>query len=169
MERYIGTKLINAKPMTRQEYNDLREWMLPDDEDGNDDGYLVEYLDGGLANHHAYSGYISWSPKDVFEKAYRTSGNLTFGHAIEFAKQGFKVSRTGWNGKGMWVIYNPGSNGETHTMSEGSVYKKHGVEACEILPHFDMYTVNAHGRWAMLPGWLASQSDMDARDWCVVG
>ena len=99
MERYIGTKLINAKPMTRQEYNDLREWMLPDDEDGNDDGYLVEYLDGGLANHHAYSGYISWSPKDVFEKAYRTSGNLTFGHAIEFAKQGFKVSRTGWNGR----------------------------------------------------------------------
>ena len=90
---------------------------------------------------------------------------FTFGKAIQLAKAGFKVSREGWNGKGMWVIYNPGSKGETHAMHDGSVYKNHGVDECEILPHFDMYTVNSEGRRAMLPGWLASQSDMDSSDW----
>jgi len=93
---------------------------------------------------------------------------MNFGQAIEAAKAGSKVAREGWNGRGMWVIYNPGSAGETHAMFDGSVYKNHGVDECEILPHFDMYTVNAHGRRAMLPGWLASQTDMDADDWAVV-
>lgn len=94
--------------------------------------------------------------------------SMTFGQAIQAMKKGFKVSRRGWNGKGMWCIYNPGSKGKTHAMFDGSVYKSHGVDECEILPHFDMYTVNADGRRAMLPGWLASQSDMDADDWGVV-
>ncbi len=93
---------------------------------------------------------------------------MNFGEAILAMKEGHKVQRSGWNGKGMWCIYNPGSKGETHAMFEGSVYKNHGVDECEILPHFDMYTVNAHGRRAMLPGWLASQSDMDADDWQLV-
>lgn len=76
MEKFIGTKVVNAKPMTRQEYNDIRGWDLPADEDGADEdgadeGYLVEYVDGGQANHPRFSGYISWSPKAVFENAYQ--------------------------------------------------------------------------------------------------
>lgn len=70
MAAYIGTKLVNAKPMTRQEYNDFRGWELPKDEDGSDKGYLVEYIDGGKANTAEYVGYVSWSPADVFERAY---------------------------------------------------------------------------------------------------
>ena len=66
MNRYIGTKTINAKPMSRQAYNNLRGWVVPADEDPADDGYLVEYIDGGQANHPDFDGYISWSPKDVF-------------------------------------------------------------------------------------------------------
>ena len=38
---YIGTKIIRALPMARQQYNDYRGWQLPDNEDGADDGYLV--------------------------------------------------------------------------------------------------------------------------------
>ena len=71
MKSYVGTKHINAKPMTRQAYNDFRGWQLPTGEDGSDEGYLVEYKDGGKANTEIYSGYISWSPKDVFERAYK--------------------------------------------------------------------------------------------------
>ncbi|MDR1089809.1 MAG: hypothetical protein LBL79_01925 [Prevotella sp.] len=71
MKKYIGIKEINAIPMNRQEYNDFRGWTLPEDEDGSDEGYLVEYIDGGKANTPQYSGYVSWSPKDVFEKAYK--------------------------------------------------------------------------------------------------
>ena len=54
MKQYIGVKLINAKPMTRIEYNNFRGWELPADENGNDEGFLVEYLDGGKANTEAY-------------------------------------------------------------------------------------------------------------------
>ena len=40
------TKAVNAKPMMRQEYNDFRGWQLPENENGADEGYLVEYQDG---------------------------------------------------------------------------------------------------------------------------
>lgn len=75
MKQFIGTKIINAIAMTRLAYNELRGWELPADENGDDEGYLVEYLDGGQANHPDYAGYISWSPKAVFEKAYVEIGD----------------------------------------------------------------------------------------------
>lgn len=167
MIRYIGTKLIDAQPMTRQEYNDYRGWELPSDEDGSDEGFLVEYLDGGQANHPNHAGYISWSPKDVFQRAYRPTQGMTFGQAIESLKAGQKVSRAGWNGKGMWLILVAGTPKIVPT--PGSPYHTAlgGIET-EILPHIDMWTINASGRRAMLPGWLASQSDMLAEDWEVV-
>lgn len=60
MKKYIGTKLIEAKPMTRGEYNKYRGWTIPPDENPDDPGYLVKYSDS----------YESWSPKDVFDSAY---------------------------------------------------------------------------------------------------
>lgn len=84
MKNYIGTKQIKAKPMNRKEYNDFRGWILPDDEDGDDEGYLVEYPDGGKANTSKYEGYISWSPKEVFEKSYRENDTAKQRVRIEF-------------------------------------------------------------------------------------
>lgn len=71
MQKYIGIKYVNAKPMTRQEYNDFRGWTVPTDENPKDEGYLVEYVDGGKPNTASYAGYVSWSPKDVFDRAYQ--------------------------------------------------------------------------------------------------
>jgi hypothetical protein len=67
---YVGTKVVRALPMNRLAYNNLRGWDLPRDEDGTDEGYLVEYVDGGQANVQGFTGYISWSPKAVFEQSY---------------------------------------------------------------------------------------------------
>ena len=67
---YTGTKTVRAKPMNRLAYNQLRGWTVPDDENPADDGYLVEYTDGGKANVPGFAGYVSWSPKDVFERSY---------------------------------------------------------------------------------------------------
>lgn len=168
MKNYIGTKRIKATPMNRQEYNDYRGWELPSDENGADAGMLVEYLDGGASNHPEHDGYISWSPLDVFNNAYQDANEgMSFGHAIEFAKQGFKVARKGWNGKGMWVIFVPGTPNVRPVA--GTPYSNAGItEEVEILGHFDMYTVNSEGRRAMLPGWLASQTDMASEDWVLV-
>lgn len=60
MKKYIGTKLIEAKPMTRGEYNDFRGWKIPENENPNDAGYMLKYL----------NQYVSWSPAEVFERAY---------------------------------------------------------------------------------------------------
>lgn len=68
---YVCHKQVLARPMTRGEYNILRNWTLPADENGDDEGYLVEYIDGGQTNHADFAGYISWSPKDVFEQGYK--------------------------------------------------------------------------------------------------
>ncbi|MFS2599149.1 DUF2829 domain-containing protein [Phocaeicola dorei] len=167
MKKYIGTKQIEAEPMTRGDAwgkHLLRE--NPSTENFDDEGYHVRYEDG----------YESWSPKDTFEKAYkiadtfldrlhiemrdlyekmdklapfvesgkidevvtdkyqnyllrlqhrimsryinvlecrigRVDGSpeaplhqMTFGDAIEVLKQGGAVRRSGWNGKGLWVI-----------------------------------------------------------------
>lgn len=70
MNKYLGTKEVLAKPMSRGEYNTYRGWQIPNNEDGSEAGYLVEYLDGGKPNDARHAGYISWSPADVFAKSY---------------------------------------------------------------------------------------------------
>lgn len=70
MKTFQSHKLVAATPMSRQDYNDYRGWILPGDECGTDEGYLVEYLDGGESNHPAHKGYISWSPKAQFDNGY---------------------------------------------------------------------------------------------------
>ena len=71
MKTYTGTKTLSARPMDRGTYCVYRGWALPDAENGDDEGYLVEYHDGGSANDSRHAGYISWSPKDVFERTYK--------------------------------------------------------------------------------------------------
>lgn len=62
MPAYIGTKIARAKSMTRNEFADRKDRDQPEGErENNRLGYLVVYPDG----------YESWSPKDVFEAAYR--------------------------------------------------------------------------------------------------
>lgn len=63
--KYIGTKLVEATPMTRGEYNTFRGWEIPKNENGKDPGYLVRYSDT----------YVSWSPKDVFDSAHLVVNN----------------------------------------------------------------------------------------------
>lgn len=70
MDKYIGTKLISASKKTYGEYRKIKygdnqfESNLTDDTSG----YMVQYSDD----------YISWSPADVFEAAYKKiNGYLT--------------------------------------------------------------------------------------------
>lgn len=161
MQTYIGTKIIRALPMTRQEYNNYRGWQLPADEDGDDDGFLVEHFDGGSANDSRHAGYISWSPKDVFERATSPTEGLTFGLAVEALKSGKRVARAGWNGKGMWL-----------ELVNAKDYSVHGIPAVtepgangyfKRLPWIGMKTAGDE----FVP-WLASQTDVLAEDWRAV-
>lgn len=146
MKTYIGTKMIKAQPMNRAEYNKYRGWELPSNESGADEGFLVEYLDGGKANDFRHQGYISWSPDEVFHNAYREVNAMTFGLAIEALKAGHTVARAGWNGKGMYLTL----------VSRSVLPPSH-------LPYIEMKTVDDK----RVP-WLASQTDVLAEDWTIV-
>lgn len=66
MKKYIGTKQIEAEPMTMGEAYDkgfLQAGRVPNESEKANDGYHVKYQDG----------YESWSPKNVFEKAYNVA------------------------------------------------------------------------------------------------
>lgn len=156
MTQHIGVKLINAFPMTRQAYNDFRGWQLPAGENGEDEGYLVEYLDGGKPNTDRFDGYVSWSPKEVFEKAYRPVSGLSFGLAIEALKLGNKVARAGWNGKGMYLFI-------IQQNAWGFECDLDGVNGLVTLPCICMKTADDK-----LVPWLASQTDVLAEDWQII-
>lgn len=70
--RFIGTKIIIAEAMTRAAYVAFRGWQLPADENGADEGYLVEYEPDGKPNVEGRAGYVSWTPKAAFDAAYKS-------------------------------------------------------------------------------------------------
>jgi|LSQX01.2.fsa_nt_gb hypothetical protein len=170
MKEYIGTKRVLAKPMARGEYNRYRGWEIPSNEDGSEPGYLVEYKDGGKPNDPRHDGYISWSPKDVFEKYYRPVDGMTFGEAIEALKKGLKVARRGWNGKGMFLWLKPAVVVKAEWCKDEKLKELVEANGGELpaLGTICMYTHDSTGRRAILTGWLASQSDMLLEDWEIV-
>ena len=159
---YIGTKVIHARPMTRQAYNDYRGWQLPDNEDGADDGYLVEYADGGRANDSRHAGYISWSPEDVFERAYCEVGQgLSFGDALKALKAGQRVARAGWNGKGMFVYFVPPASYPVQT----GAAKAHFGEGAMVPYNAYMAIKNVN---ETVSTWVPSVNDCLAEDWEIL-
>lgn len=68
---------------------------------------------------------------------------VSFSYALNYLKQGKKVSREGWNGKGMWL-----------KLQTPDAYSK------MTLPYIYMKTVE--GKYVP---WLASQTDLLAEDW----
>lgn len=161
MNKFYGTKAIMARPMTRGQYNDYRHWTLPADECEDDDGYLVEYLDGGKPNVAGHAGYVSWSPKEQFEAAYQPITAMSFGHAIKALKDGQRVARAGWNGKGMFLFLVAGSRFKVNREPLLSILGE-GTEV-DYHAHIDMKTAQGY----VVP-WLASQADMLADDWLIV-
>jgi hypothetical protein len=152
MDQFIGTKIVKVFACNREDYNAYRGWRIPADENGSDEGYLVEYTDGGAPNHPLHEGYISWSPKEQFDNAYRPCDAMTFGLALEALKKGLKVQRAGWNGNGLWLeLQRPDAHSKM------------------TLPYIFMsYPADAKTTPGAGVPWLASQSDMLAEDWRIV-
>lgn len=65
MIAFAGASLVHAATMTRQEYNDYRGWQLPEGENGNDVGYIIEDR-AGKKNTKELDGFVQWLPKDEF-------------------------------------------------------------------------------------------------------
>ena len=154
MKQYIGTKLIEAEPAYRCTDGQGHIVITDDPSEafpnfpGVEDGYRVRYPDG----------YVSWSPKAVFEEAYRPTTRMSFGLAIEAAKKGHRISRAGWNGKGQYV-----------ELATGISYARTGGEIVnaehDAIGNRALAFVGTSG---VQMGWLASQADMLADDWAIL-
>ena len=136
--------------MTTDYYGTKRVTAWEQDREG-EPGYGVKYEDD----------YTSWSPKATFEAAYQSLDAMSFGHAIAAMEAGEKVSRSGWNGKGMFIFLVPGSTFKVNRPPLMGIYPE-GTEI-NYRPHIDMK--DAEGK--VVP-WLASQTDMLAKDWGIV-
>lgn len=157
MEKFIGTKVVEAEPawLVFEKEGEAGEIVVQDHDLELTtaktvlNGYKVVYEDG----------YESWSPKEVFEEAYRRTDGLNFGLALEAAKRGMRIARKGWNGKGMYVFLAHGM--DFHTDADLSELDDQDVEVLDCL-------VMRTATGAFCPGWLASQSDMLEDDWVIV-
>jgi hypothetical protein len=88
---------------------------------------------------------------------------MNFGEALACVKQGLKVGRQGWNGKGMFIFLVPGSQFKVNRPPLLGIYPE-GTEI-KYHAHVDMKTADGQ----IVP-WLCSQTDMLAEDWeAVVG
>lgn len=229
MKKFIGTKVIMAEPMTMTEAQKVlgRELKPATIEE---DGYLVEYKDG----------YKSWSPKSVFEEAYKPyetfldrmkveledeldkfdkgdtfirsekfnklslvarvllyAQNKTqkmycyllenriddaennnpllkrfdFGTAIKFLEAGGAIRRSGWNGKGMFVVKQVPSHiiGDIILNMQSLPQIAKNILMNRENPHIDytnqMLIINPDGR---ADSWVPSSSDVFAEDWEIV-
>ena len=147
MKKYIGVKMIEAEPMTFAEFEE-KEYVLACEDKGRTDGYKVVYEDG----------YVSWSPRDVFDKAYRRVDGMSFGLAIEAMKKGFKVQRKGWNGKGQYIEL---AMKVSYMNPDGKVVNVDHEQMGNVAVAFV-------GTSGVQLGWLASQADMLSEDWQTV-
>lgn len=95
---------------------------------------------------------------------------MKFGEAIEALKQGKKVTRKGWNGKGMFLWLKPATTVKEEWCHDNELKELVHQNGGEILAlgTICMYTHDSTGRKAILTGWLASQSDMLSEDWELV-
>lgn len=207
MKRFNALKKVNATPMTRQAYNDYRGWTLPENENGDDEGYLTEDIDGPT-NTDEFMGYVSWTPKAMFDsqfyeandqqvdeltedeiKRLNETGSLCdcadlprnifqqefipnerddsdikfdFGIAIRKLKEGKKVARKGWNGKGMFVYIVPAASYPAQRNTKGVLV---GDYPDDMVP-YGAYIALKTASGEVVP-WTISQSDALANDWCL--
>lgn len=83
---------------------------------------------------------------------------MNFGGAVYALKQGKKVARNGWNGKGMWLIHIAGE-----AVAQAIADRYGDGNAIPVLEAIYMKTSTGE-----LVPWLASQTDVLAEDWAVL-
>lgn len=91
---------------------------------------------------------------------------MNFGEAIEALKKGKKVSRAGWNGKGMFLWLKPAARIKSEWCKDPvlkDIVDSAGGET-DALGTICMKTADNK----VLTGWLASQTDMLSEDWVIV-
>ncbi len=118
----------------------------------DDAGYLINNITNAKPN-------TDFTEEQTTNEFIQTE-NFTFGIAIKAMKLGHKVARSGWNGKGMYLVY---FSPVSHGLEILTVYDKEEGTTLPLLPFILMKTADN----CYVP-WLASQTDILAEDYSIV-
>jgi len=139
--------------------NRFLSWKLP--EDFSPDCYIKFTTSEGGA--WPIGTNLLTAPQAVEMFKYVTEparSNMTFGDAIDSLKNGKKVSRSGWNGSGMFVFL---VNGSKFNVSRppllGIFQEGHEIN---YRPHIDIKNVDGS-----ISTWAPSIGDVLAEDWSI--
>ncbi len=170
MKKYLGKEIDKIIPMTNYEFNRCIG-VSNNKEDIEFGGYALYFKDNSA----------SWIENSVFNEEFDFK-SLDFGKAVKALKQGNKVSRYGWNGKGMYLTLVQGYpvNGFLNSDDvNGPIYAKPNGEPVvapnkggQMLSHIVMKTAGDSKYWGegysdYVP-WLASQTDILSEDWMII-
>ncbi len=104
-----------------------------------------------------------------------TTEYLGFSEALTWLKNGYRVARTGWNGKNMCIYLTEGSDVPFHktkpAVQEALISCRSGelhLDKCEPCIHINAHIDMVCADGSITCGWLPSQTDMMARDWYIV-
>lgn len=107
---------------------------------------------------------------------------VSFGTALEAAKEGKRVAREGWNGKGMFIFMRPADELEVSFVidkvkslpqsvkdffkarDENEASSEQGLTKVK----FGSYLCMKAADGTIVNGWLASQTDMLSEDWVIL-
>lgn len=90
----------------------------------------------------------------------KTCKTYGFGEAVERIKNGERMARSGWNGKGQYIYYVPAAEYEPYT--DVAIKEFH---TCRV--PYRAYIAIKTAQGDVVP-WVASQTDILAEDWYVV-
>lgn len=148
--------------------------------DGETNLWITSALKGTGENQWNWPVIAASDPAIVQE-------NLDFGKALEALKQGKRVARKGWNGKGMFIFIRPADKLHVDVVvdkvkslpqSVKDYYLKDLLnhDTGERLPsagpddviEFTAYLCMKAADGSIVNGWLASQTDMLSEDWTIL-
>jgi len=92
--------------------------------------------------------------------------NFCFSEALSYLKQGRKLARAGWNGKGIFVFLVIQAQG-FKPRGEGDVVTRVNLDPFVAIDSMGIVSDNPDAVRTVRP-WLASQTDLLAEDWQLV-
>lgn len=94
-------------------------------------------------------------------------GGTDFSFALRALKDGSRIRRAGWNGKGMWLTLSPGNKAvpaqNLWAPNNRAFAEQQHTKCVEVLPYITMKTADDK----IVP-WLASQTDLLCEDWEIL-
>jgi hypothetical protein len=102
------------------------------------------------------------NPMEMDSSVIKPGDTFDFSVALELMKEGKKLQRSGWNGKGMFVYYVPAAS---YPASGNTLGTMKGIFPDDMVP-YGAYLAMKTAQDNVVP-WLASQTDLTIDDWCL--